>query len=300
MSEQPNHRNPFFEKVDEDPEYEVGKVLKEIGWDGLSLPIDLIEICDMYGFAYQFTPCPEMEEKATVEFYGQGDFKIIINTYDTDKSDDFSENAVCRRRQRFSLAHEIGHCIYASHTDVALQQNLQNPSNPHSKSYIKRRENQANQFAAHLLIPRKAFDIRSRKFGWDDIDQLIQFISETFDVSYQVALQQTAVLADFPCLALLFKRNGSLLRMPSFSPDFKETKLFYPKWQNAPEKTGAKKLLGDSIAKDSVRKRYRDASDWFPNLPEWKTEKYEIIEISIPLGKYGVGTFLEINELDEY
>jgi hypothetical protein len=132
--DQSKHRNPFFERVDENPEYEARKVLQQVGWNG-ALPIDLLEICEMYGFEVEFVSCPQMQALGTTEFYEEGDFKVIINTYNTDNPSGFSQNQTLYRRQRFTLAHEIGHCIFSSHTNVSLQRNLQNTSNPHSKTY---------------------------------------------------------------------------------------------------------------------------------------------------------------------
>jgi hypothetical protein len=291
------HRNPYFEQVNEDPEYEVRKVLSQIGWDG-SIPIDLLKICDMYGFEVEFSSVPEMKESGTTKFFGDGDFRIVINTYNTDCVDSFSSNQTQLRRQRFTLAHEIGHCVYKSHTNINLQRNLQNPNNPHSRSYIKQREEQANLFAAHLLIPCEAFKKVLRITGWRDVAILVQHISKNFDVSIQVAVQQIARLADFPCIAILFQIDGTPLRTPTFSPDFTETPLFYGKNQALPSGTLAYQMLNGNNANQHDKRKYRDASTWFPDIAEWKAEKFSVTETSISVGQYGIAAFLEIEELD--
>lgn len=150
------YKSPYFENTNEDPEYEAGKVLSEVGWDG-TLPIDVLAICEMYGLECFFEADPSMQEEGTTKFLRDGDFYILINTYNTDCIDGFSNNQTKRRRQRFTLAHELAHCTYKSHVNLQLQQNLTDKSNPHSKTYTKIREHQANQFAAHLLVPKKAF-----------------------------------------------------------------------------------------------------------------------------------------------
>jgi hypothetical protein len=274
------------------------KVLAGISWDG-TLPIDLIEICIRNDFEYIFDADASVKEPGKVKHREDGSFFIFINTYNSDCKTGFSSDQTIRRRQRFTLAHELAHCVYNSHTNLDLQQSLTNRSNPHRKSYIKIREDQANQFAAHLLIPRKSFDDFSKKVGWKDIHKLIIETSQTFDVSLEVAGQQIAKLAKYSCIAIPFKINGEPKRVPSYSPDFAETKLFYPKSQSAPDGTLANKMLSGSNMKDVDKKEYRDASIWFPDLNSSKAEKFKITEWSIKLGQHGVLSFLEVEDLDE-
>lgn len=291
------HRNPLFEKVEEDPEYEVRKVLSEIGWNG-ELPINLEDVCEIYDFPYEFMPVPDMPELGTTKLYDWG-FRIIINTHGTDCLDGFSSNPRCRRRQRFTFAHEIGHCVYPSHQDVALQMNLNNPDNPHSGAYRKKRENQANQFAAHILIPRQVFNANVSNGAWGNIAKLVHQVVEEFDVSLQVAVQQTASLAEFPCMAIIFKKNGKPLRVPTRSPYFSDTKLFFDRRQDVPTSTLASSMILGKNQSQQARRSYLDASTWFPDAG-WKAEKFSVIETSFNLGKYGVAAFLEFSRLDDY
>lgn len=292
------HRNPLFEKVEEDPEYEVRKVLSEIDWDG-ELPIDLNQVCDIYDFPYEFKPIPDMPEPGKTKLY-DGELCIIINTHGHDCSNDFSSKPTARRRQRFTFAHEIGHCVYPSHQDIALQRNLSNPDNPHSPTYIKMRENQANQFAAHILVPRQAFKRVVSNDAWDNITKLVPLVVEKFDVSFQVAIQQTARLAEFPCMAILFGTDQKPRRVPVRSPDFEDTNLFYSRNQEAPSSTLVASMLSGRTQDRQGRKRYSDASAWFPDAASWKAEKFSIVETSFNLGKYGVATFLGFTELESY
>jgi hypothetical protein len=290
------YRNPYFEKTDENPEYEAGKVLSEIDWDG-TLPVDVLTICEMYGIEYVFGSDPSMREEGTTRFRGEGDFYIFINTFNSDCPDGFSGDQTKRRRQRFTFAHELAHCIYKSHTDLQLQQNLSNKNNPHSRTYTRIREDQANQFSAHLLVPKKAFQQFSRQVGWTDIAKLIQKTADKFDVSLEVAAQQIARLANYPCITILFDNNGNPKRVPVYSRDFQETKLFYHKNQIAPEGTLAAQISCDLHQTQKVKK-FSDASIWFPDEADWKTRKFSIVETSIKKGKYGTLTFLEIDEVE--
>jgi IrrE N-terminal-like domain len=294
----PKHLNPFFENVNENPEYEANRILTDFGWDG-TLPVDLLAICEANDFEVKFFPYPDMKEPATTKFFSRGYFHIVINTYGTDNLNGFSTDPMLYRRQRFSLAHEMGHSIFKSHVNTELQKNLQNDSNPHSQEYKKRMENQANQFAAHLLIPNKAFKKHFRYIDPSSIDKVIFKVADLFDVSIQVAVQQVSRLVDFPCIAILFNADGSTLRTPAFSSDFSETKLFYPKSQDVPFGTQAAQILKNIQSVQCMKKHYRDASIWFPDAPAWKAEKFSIKETSIALGSYGVASFLEIISLDD-
>ena len=123
-----NHFNPYFENTNEDSEYEANKVLAEIDWNG-DIPIDPLGICEMYGIECIFAEDPSMREEGTTKFCGEGDFYIFINTYGKDCIDGFSEDQTIRRRQRFTLAHELAHCTFKSHTNLQLQKNLSNKKN---------------------------------------------------------------------------------------------------------------------------------------------------------------------------
>lgn len=293
-----NYQSPHFQDTDEAPEYEARKVLAEIGWDG-SLPIDLLHICDMYGLECIFSSDPSMREEGTTKFRSEDDFYIFINTNKTDCIDGFSYTQTKRRRQRFTLAHEIAHCIYKSHTNFSLQQELNNAHNPHRKYYEKKRENQANQFAAHLLIPREAFQKLSSRCGWSNISRLIQQTANEFDVSIEVAAQQTARLSDYPCISILFHLSGIPKRVPVYSDEFRETKLFYSKSQNAPEGTAAVQLLSQENQSVIVKKKeFPDATIWFPSASNWTAEKFSVTETSFRLSQYGIVAFLEICEID--
>lgn len=294
-----SYQSPYFKNTDEDPEYEARKVLAEVDWDG-SLPIDLIDICEKYGLEYIFAPDSSMQEEGSTKFREEGDFYIFINTKDSDCVDGFSNNLTKRRRQRFTFAHELAHCSYESHTDLNVQVELGNKKNPHGRMYQKVRENQANQFAAHLLMPREAFRKFSRQVGWTNISRLIQRATNEFDVSMEVAAQQISRLAEYPCISILFDRNGTPKRTPVYSEEFKETKLFYPKHQNVPGGTAAEQLLSTSNQNAQSRKKFPDASIWFIEAPDWRAEKFSITETSLRLGQYGVLTFLEVSEVETY
>lgn len=292
-----NELNPYFENVNEDPQYQARKLLSESYWNG-SLPVNLLDLCEVNDFPCQFIDDPRMDAPGTTKFYDDNTFCIFINTHGSDCLDGFSKQKSWLRRQRFTLAHEIGHCVYKSHNNIKLQQKLSAPSNPHAKSYRKWREAQANYFAANLLIPHESFKKWAHR-KWGNIARLIEETADKFEVSIQVAIQQVARLSDYYCIALLFDKDGSLMRVPEYSSDFTETGLFYEKNQVAPEGTMAAQFLcGENLGLKG-RRQHRDAAIWFPNAYAWKAEKYSIKETSFNLGSFGVASFLEIEEQDD-
>lgn len=293
-----SYRSPNFERLDENPKMEAQKLLSQIGWEE-ELPINLLELCSQFDYEVRFESHPDLQKcGGKVQYVGVGDFYIIINTHDTDNPTGFSNNDSLRRRQRFTLGHEISHCTYKSHTDLCLQVDLQNKNNPHHVSYVKKQEWQANEFARHLLIPEKAYRRIEKNTGWRSVNTLLSEVVNSFDVSSQVAIQQMARLAQFAAIAILFKPNGIPLRPPIYSADFQDINLYFGKDQPVPENTPAANLLDGKFTDNTMIKTYDSLDLWFPSAFDWKKEKYGVKETSIRLGEYGVATFLEIIEQD--
>ncbi len=290
-----DYRSPNFERVDENPKLEAEKLLSDIDWEG-KLPIDLLAICSQCDYEVRFEPRSDLPTiPGKVQHVGVGDFYILINTHDTDNPNGFSSNDSLRRRQRFTLAHEISHCTFKSHTDLGLQVDLHDKNNPHRVSYAKKQESQANEFACHLLIPEKAYRPIEKKTGWKNVNTLVNEVVTNFDVSRQTAIQQMARLAQFPAIAILFKSDGMPLRVPVYSSDYSDIGgLFFGKDQPVPDNTAAANLLDGKFNDNFMSKTFRSLDPWFNNLPDWKNEKYGIKETSIQLGQHGVATFLEI------
>lgn len=92
------------------------------------------------------------------------------------------------KRQRFTIAHEIGHFIlHAVDTPFFLDKtNLQFNRNEDSTTgeFIKERE--ANNFAAALLMPQNLIEIEINKMAnKSNADKLIKDLAKKFDVSIQ-------------------------------------------------------------------------------------------------------------------
>jgi hypothetical protein len=286
--------NPYFANISENPEYAVRKMLAQVEWEG-EVPVDLIGLCDMYDYPYIFEERPSMREEGTTEVY-EGQNRIVINTAGQVPTDDFSEDDTQRRRQRFTLAHEIGHCALRSHTDTDLQQSLDEKNNPHRTSYQKQKENQANSFAANLLIPTEHFRQFLKGKSLKDLKALVQEISDTYDVSIEMAVQRLAAAVRFPCITIVFQ-DGKAKRVPAFSAAFQETGLFFAKGDPIPTSTSAHRLHLGKTDTDFEQTNYRTAGTWFPGKP-WLVEKFKVYERSFTMGSGRVITVLEIEEIE--
>lgn len=85
-------------------------------------------------------------------------------------------------RQRFTLAHELGHFLLHRHLigDGVSDDALYRSKLSNSVEY------EANKFAADLLMPRSEVD-KLLQQRWDSDEQLIEFATKHFGVSAQAA-----------------------------------------------------------------------------------------------------------------
>jgi hypothetical protein len=298
INSKPKPINPHFENVDENPELAAQKVLSQIEWDGV-VPIDLVGICDMFDFELVFENRPDMKEDGTTELHPDGaSCKIIINTKGNFPDDGFAEDPTIQQRQRFTLAHEIGHCIYASHQNRALQDDLARKDNPHGKSYARLREFQANEFAASLLMPTQHLKKVLRPLKYRNAQDDLRQISEIYNVSFQVAIQRIPKVENFPCITILF-RDGKPIRMPSYSKSFVEEGFYFPRDQVIPDNTIADRMDTGKETGDYCKKVYSDTRTWFPSF-RGNPDQYKVSEHSFNQGKFGITTFLAIECLQSY
>jgi len=92
-------------------------------------------------------------------------------------------------RQRFTIAHEIGHAILSTHDSLHVDRAFK-LRDKRSASGIDPFEIEANAFAAELLIPEHMLVERLRKRGGLDLDdaKAIQALANEFGVSSQALI----------------------------------------------------------------------------------------------------------------
>jgi len=116
------------------------------------------------------------------------------------------------RRQRFSVAHELGHILNLLHRPLTRDgfacraEDLRGPwGSPSLEAQLhQRQESEANQFAIELLAPRKIF--RPYLTGIPDLAHVLRF-ADQLDLSKQACARRYAELHNRP-VALVFSRNG--------------------------------------------------------------------------------------------
>lgn len=132
---------------------------------------------------------------------------------------DKSEGAILVRkdrpetRKRYTIAHEIGHYVHPFHRanstegfyckakDMAVES--ARPNDRHA-----RMEQQANEFAAELLMPSKAIANFIRQNGDADIGNIL-FLAEQHEVSREAAARRYIPRVDEPA-AIVFSQNGKI------------------------------------------------------------------------------------------
>ncbi|MGV3727759.1 ImmA/IrrE family metallo-endopeptidase [Hydrogenophaga sp.] len=135
-------------------------------WDG-NLPIQPRSLAQAMGV--QVFGVPNLDVSGMIEL-NNGKPLITFNSSDAPV------------RQRFTIAHEIGH--YALGHLGAGTTKFRDPASHFSSSTHKVEEREANRFAANLLMPAGALMFAIERHGMNSIDNL----AELFGVS-QVAMQ---------------------------------------------------------------------------------------------------------------
>lgn len=154
------------------PEQEADRLLRESGWDGI-FPVNPVKIAD-------FCQIGVLRDKELVGSSNSGrcvitesgDKAIIVNPADSPA------------RQRFTVAHELGHAMLDEHG--LHERNIK------LKMY-RRKEALANRFAAALLMPEK--DVRSAFERGMKIEQMAAYFGVS-QAAMQIRLIRLGLLPD--------------------------------------------------------------------------------------------------------
>lgn len=285
--------NPYFAPVTELPRKEALDLLNKSGQSGL--PIDLEKLCEYEAIPLNFTQIDDQNIAARLTMT-KGEWFIEVDNGGTGETT-FSLDSTTRRRQRFSVAHELGHYKFRSHCDHGLQGALMSGHNPNSTGYLFTREIQANEFATELLLPYpllkpllKTLDFKNEFF------QSVDDIAQQFESSMTATLKRIATILDVPVTAIHFAPDAKCHQVPSYSPDYKNAGFFFGKGSTVPNNSYAANLFDGKTTALRGRKAHPDCSVWFPTR---KRDDYKVIEWTQSLGRYGILVFLELIEKDE-
>lgn len=99
-------------------------------------------------------------------------------------------------RQRFTIAHEIGHFVLHEFSDVHVDEYVLKLRSPESSAGVNEEEIQANRFAAELLMPPEMIETEISRLGVMDIsdDRAMQQLAKQFQVSVQAMSNRLTTL----------------------------------------------------------------------------------------------------------
>lgn len=160
-------------------------------------------------------PLPHIaDDLGIVEIIGQasGSFEGVLVTNNAKLTGSIAYNEKSRiERQRFTIAHELGHFLLPFHGENA-QCAKADMGVIKSQEARQQREAEANRFAAALLMPQKIFASDIRRLGAPEVSHIIT-IAERYKVSKESAARRYAELSDHLC-AIVFSHNGRMRYAP--------------------------------------------------------------------------------------
>ena len=194
-------------------------------------------------------------------------------------------------RARFTLGHELGHYFIDEHRN-ALAMGLA-PSHPSICEYESGLpvEREADHFASSLLMPSKRFRKLADKarLGLDGILS----IADEFGTSVTSTAIKYAKSDIVPCAVVKWNKDGYAWKWLS-------TETFRSRYLKTiesvdrllPDSPTAKALAGESPVSIRFFSAGTTASAWFPFVNDHSDRNAILVEQAIPLGRFGVLTFL--------
>lgn len=154
----------------------------------LTPPIDLDKILERLDIKINYETLISMEALLIIS---QGKKNIILDNY----------RARNEKREKFTIAHEIGHYLIPWHDNL---QQCDNTVNFDSDDKI---EQEANDFASELLVPEEYLlqDLEDKKLTLD----LIKNLSEKYNVSLVVMARRILKYSEVEAIALIYYPNGN-------------------------------------------------------------------------------------------
>lgn len=171
----------------------------------------------------------------------------------------------------FILAHELGH--FEMHQSLLQKNKLFNDDEKTLNEWYAKgiHEDEANQFAAELLMPESLFKAQIEKKQFNI--QLMRTVAEFFGTSITATILRYRDIGKFP-LAIVFSEN-KIIKWVSFSDDF--VLRFIPLNEKIPENSVAEDYFYCGKLPSEPDVIY--AKDWFsyhPNIKRYvEMEMYE-------------------------
>jgi len=171
--------------------------------------------------------------------------------------------SIVRGRERFSIGHELGH--WELHRGMSFKCRVDEPDRNFASD--KPREKEADEYAAHLLMPTALFSPRVKALGNPGFRELDE-ISGTFETSLLATAMRLANIDTLPVMLACYSQQGLKWHKPA---------AHIPRrwWlrSNLDDDSFAHDLLTTGRRPSSPRKQ--PAEVWFENSD---AEQYEVTE----------------------
>lgn len=157
------------------PEEAAERVLNELNIREIPIPVD--KVAQKVGATISYEPFDGKDEISGVLIKEADRMTIGINS------------SHAKTRQRFTIAHELGHLVLKHRGDIFVDKTERINRDTKSALAIDKNEIEANAFAAALLMPRthilKAIQKRPRPTSAKKDAPLASYLGEIFQVSKQ-------------------------------------------------------------------------------------------------------------------
>ncbi|MEK5272505.1 MULTISPECIES: ImmA/IrrE family metallo-endopeptidase [Bacillales] len=169
-------------------------------------PIDPFELCDQLNILVKTVELPHNIEAFTIKSESADKGMIVLNC-------NFRET----NRQKFTLAHEIGHLLKHSFpngtnvlVDERVEELLSNQYTPWNQYVNLQWERDANDFAHRLLLPTGSIEEKQLKRIQSNFVSNISFFSKKWGISMSVLSSRLISVTDIEMI-LIISENGDIV-----------------------------------------------------------------------------------------
>lgn len=194
-------------------------------------------------------------------------------------------------RARFTLAHELGHYFLDAHRNALADGRA--PAHPSQCDYESADlvEQEADHFAANLLMPASRFaaKARSSRRGL----AAILALAEAFGTSVTATAIRYAAADAAPCAVVKWtagRYGWKRLSSATFLARYRRT--IEAPGEVAEGSPTWRALAGDAPPETGYFEAGTAAAAWFPRVPAGHQRDIILVEQAIPLGRYGALTLL--------
>lgn len=194
-------------------------------------------------------------------------------------------------RARFTLAHELGHYFLDAHRNALLRGMA--PSHASFCEYESKEmvEQEADCFAASLLMPASRFKDAAKKAG-QGLPGILK-LKQAFQTSVASTAIRYAGLGIKPCVVMKWNNNGYQWKwLSSEAREAGISKTIELKSQIPPGSVTDEALNAKLNPASGYFQRGTLASAWFPRIFAGSQSDIILLEQAVHLGRFGVLTFL--------